>query len=131
VFWLCYFTNHLSVDGKPILRGYVVRKSRNNVVLRNRKVATLRGERWKLRLKEGWLDSQMNPTRLKIARVSKGLSQWDISKLSGLSFSTYGGIERGLRPARTEYVESISKSLGAAKTQFFKEISVGRYITLR
>ena len=65
----------------------------------NKKVATSRGAGWQKKLTTGRLDAQMNPTVVKKGRVKKGLSQLQAAKALKLTNSTYGGIERGLRPA--------------------------------
>lgn len=99
-----------------------MKKSSNKVNARNKKVASLRGDSWKKNLKKGWLDSQMHPTKLKLARVSRGLSQTDAAKVANLSLSTYGGIERGKRPVSKKTIDLLAKSLKVTPEVLFKQM---------
>lgn len=100
-----------------------MRKSSNKVIKRNQKIALLRGDRWKRNLKKGWLDSQMNPTQLKIARVAQDLSQTDTANKLGLSLSTYGGIERGKRSITTGMASLLASLLKLPVNKLFKQSS--------
>lgn len=104
-------------------------ESREKVIARNQKVASVRGEEWKKNLKKGWLESQMSPTRLKIARVERGLSQTELAVRAGVSLSTFGGVERGIRATSKKVVDILQRTL--SKKTLFKEISVGKYLALR
>lgn len=86
----------------------------------NKKVALNRGDNWRLNLVKGKLDASLNPTKLRLYRVKKGLSHSTIASELGISTNTYGSIERGQRPVSKERAESISKLFNRRKENFFK-----------
>jgi transcriptional regulator with XRE-family HTH domain len=53
---------------------------------------------------------------LKVLRVTRGLSQGDVARLSGLSQSHISNLERGVRPRTTNEVEAVAKALGVSTT---------------
>jgi len=86
----------------------------------NKKVALNRGENWRLNLVKGKLNASLNPTKLRLYRVKKGLSHDTVAKEIGVSTNTYGSIERGQRPVSKERAEAISKLFNRKKETFFK-----------
>lgn len=97
----------------------------------NKDVAASRGEAWKKKLAQGKLDSQLNPTQLKILRVARGMSQEDAAKKFKLSIATYGGIERGLRTANKNVAEVIAKSFSKTVKNLFESKAENKYIAVR
>jgi transcriptional regulator with XRE-family HTH domain len=63
----------------------------------NARVAKARGADWAEKLKQGKIDSKMNPSLLYNARVLSGLRQGDIAKKLDMSLSSYCAVERGHR----------------------------------
>lgn len=110
-----------------------MKKGRKNssVVSRNKKVAETRGESWKKSLRLGKLDSQMNPSVLKMKRVSKNISQQEIAKELNLSQTGYGAIERGKRGTSQEMAKAISKIVAAPITKLFKKTDTGHMTVLK
>ena len=88
---------------------------------RNRTVAALRGEAWRSNLVRGKMESQFFPSAIKIIRVKKRLSQYEVSKLLGISIASFGGIERGSRPAKPKVAKKISAILETPANKLFKE----------
>ena len=97
----------------------------------NDKIIQNRGSDWKKKLSAGKLDSQMNPTKLKIARVAKGLSQEEAAKRFSLSNSTYGSIERGLRLLSKPRAELIAKNFGKPLKALFDLKTEKKYIATK
>lgn len=97
----------------------------------NSKIVKSRGDSWKRKLSEGRLDAEMNPTKLKVARVSKGMSQEEAAKRFKLSNSTYGGIERGLRLLSKARAEVISKNFGKPMKALFDLKTDAKYIAIK
>lgn len=87
----------------------------------NQKVAQNRGKDWKKKLLTGRLQAQTNPTRLKLARVKKGLSQGSVAKEIGVTYATYGAIENAHRPVSEERAKKIAQQLGVSFSGAFLE----------
>lgn len=94
----------------------------NKISQRNKQVAAKRGEEWKKKLVEGKYDSQKNPTNLKGLRVAKGESQDKIAASIGVSLTTYGAIERGLRAVKKHLAQYIAEYYGVEIKKIFKEV---------
>lgn len=86
---------------------------------RNKKVAKARSEAWRQKLVQGKLDSQQNPSRLKIEHVKQKLPQETIADRAGLTLTYYGMIERGTRTANKEQALKIAKSVGGSVKNYF------------
>jgi transcriptional regulator with XRE-family HTH domain len=97
----------------------------------NTKIVENRGDNWKKKLSKGRLDSEMNPTQLKILRVAKGLSQEEAAKKFRLSNSTYGGIERGLRLLSKSRAELIAKNFSKPVKALFDLKTDSKYIAIK
>lgn len=97
----------------------------------NRVVAQNRGKTWKAKLVTGKLDSQLNPTALKLRRVTKAISQDSLAELIGVSLSTYGGIERGKRTVRPETAKQLAEALSASVSQLFHKSDAGKLVASR
>jgi DNA-binding XRE family transcriptional regulator len=63
----------------------------------NRKISKNRGKQWKENLVAGRIDAELHPTKLKLARLKKLLSQGKVAEILGISLATYGAVERGKR----------------------------------
>ena len=88
---------------------------------RNRTVAALRGDSWRANLVRGKMEAQFYPSAIKIMRVKKLMSQYEMSQLLDISIASFGGIERGTRPAKRVVAEKIASILGDKLNKFFKE----------
>jgi DNA-binding XRE family transcriptional regulator len=97
----------------------------------NKIVSQNRGKAWKAKLVAGKLDSQLNPTALKLRRVNKAISQDALAELIGVSLSTYGGIERGKRTVRPETAKQLAEALSASVTQLFQKGDAGKLVASR
>lgn len=102
-------------------------KSSKNIIKRNQKVVENRGEIWKSKLKEGRLDAQLNPTLLKVKRVKAQIAQDEMSKLLGLSRSTYGAIERAKRLVSEKRAAQIADKLKFQKDSLFRKDKSGLF----
>lgn len=87
----------------------------------NKKVALNRGDNWRLNLVKGKLNASLNPTKLRLFRVKRGISHDTLAKRLDISTNTYGSIERGQRPVSRDRAEAISKLFGRKKESFFKK----------
>jgi len=104
-----------------------LKQNENFNVLDNKEVARKRGAEWREKLKKGRLEAQMFPSKLKIARVDKMMSQTEVARLVGLTTGTYGQIERGKRHINAELVPLIAKLLRVQPRQLFQRDSTGKY----
>lgn len=80
-----------------------------------------KARRWKL-------SARLQPTMLRVKRVSNLLSQSDIAEKTKLSLATYGAIERGFRSVRPATAEQLAKLLGASLNRLFKKNSDGKLV---
>jgi len=87
----------------------------------NSKVAKTRGKAWREKLVAGRLDAALHPSKLKLMRVQKGLSQDTIAKKLGVPLSTYGSIERGNLPVKSLTAVKLSSILRTSQTILFKK----------
>lgn len=87
----------------------------------NQKVAQNRGKDWKKKLLTGRLEAQKNPTKLKLARVKRGLSQGIVAQEIGVTYATYGAIENAHRPVTEERAKRIAQQLGVSFSNAFAE----------
>lgn len=94
----------------------------------NQKVAANRGKSWKKALLSGRLDASRNPTKIRLARVKKSLSQTDVATSLGLTYATYGSIETGKRPVQEERAAQISELLGLKVSIAFAPYKEGKLI---
>lgn len=108
-----------------------VTSSRAKVIKRNQKVTKARGETWTLNLIKGRLDAMLKPTALRVLRVRKNISQGIVANRIGVTLSTYGGIERGLRPVKEEKAKVISNFFKEPMSSLFKDHSFKKVIAIR
>ena len=89
----------------------------------NKKVAQNRGETWRKKLLSGRLMAQMSPSKLRLFRIEKELTQEEVASAVGLSPSTYMAIESGKRPAKMESAEKIANYLDISLKKAFTDSS--------
>ena len=94
----------------------------------NQKVAKNRGSSWKSKLITGKLDAMMNPTRLRLIRTKKGLSQDILASKLNIALSSYGAIERGIRPLKDDRAKKLSSILGKSKSYLFRKHGENKFI---
>lgn len=87
----------------------------------NSKVAKTRGKEWREKLIAGRLDAALHPSKIKLLRVQKGLSQNLIAQKLGVPLSTYGSIERGNLPVKNPTAAKLSAILKASTNTLFKK----------
>ena len=108
-----------------------VTSSKNKVKSRNQKVTKARGESWTLNLIKGRLHAMTHPTKLRVMRVEKNINQEIVAKRIGVTLSTYGGIERGLRPLKEDKARLISNFFKEPMSSLFKDHSFKKVIAIR
>lgn len=86
---------------------------------RAKKVASVRGDDWRKKLVKGKFEAKNNPSLLYQQRVKKGLTQTELAQEIGASLSTYGGIERGMRPVKGLIATALAKKLRAGVEDLF------------
>lgn len=96
----------------------------------NRKIAKHRGDQWKQNLVTGRLDAELHPTKIKLGRLRKLISQTKLAQNLGISLATYGAIERGRRPALTKTAKKISTVLKINLKDLFR-MKDGKYLALK
>lgn len=78
----------------------------------NKKVAKSRGARWHKNMLEGRIKAELHPSKLRMARLSKGLMQNDVAKVLGLTRPTYAAVEKGSRGIKANMLKKIEKYFG-------------------
>lgn len=85
----------------------------------NSTVAKNRGESWRKNLIKGKHEASLNPTKIKLERVRRELSQDVMAKEIAASVNTFGAIERGKRPVNKDRANRIAKRLGRTVSTLF------------
>jgi DNA-binding XRE family transcriptional regulator len=96
----------------------------------NKLVSKKRGAEWKAKLIQGKKDALVNPTKLKVTRANKAVSQRELAKAIGVSLATFGGIERGKRTTSKEAAAKIASKLKLPVGKLFKANEKERYVAL-
>lgn len=94
----------------------------------NRKIAKIRGAKWREALTKGRLEAGLHPSKMKIARVQSGKSQELLSQELKISMSTLWQIERGKRLVRMERAKRIASIIGAPVNSIFSVLDKGKCI---
>jgi len=98
----------------------------------NRKVADNRGEKWRRNLRAGRLSVQLNPSKLRIKRMSEGFTQDQLAKLIEVSLPTYCAIDKGDRTIKESAVKKICDALKIKKySEFFYKDSKGKWRAIK
>ncbi len=85
-----------------------------------KKIAKKRGTAWKKKLRLGRIDAVLNPSMIRIARLSRKLQQADLAKQVKKTSSTLGAIERGRRLVTLADAKQISKAVSYPLPKLFK-----------
>lgn len=97
----------------------------------NKRIAGLRGEKWRKKLIKNKLFRTEFPTAMKHRRVNEGLSQKDMIGRVGIKvLNTYGRIERGEGYAKKDVAEKIAKTLGTDVNEIFIEAMPGKFLAI-
>ena len=97
----------------------------------NKIVAKKRGTAWKSKLVEGRLEAELHPSKLKLSRFRRLMSQEKVAQDLGISLATYGAIERGRRLVSETKVKKIATHLKVQPKDIFKEHKKGKYIVIK
>lgn len=95
----------------------------------NRKVAKNRKNHSKA-LFEGKKQAGLKPSRLKLARLDKGLTQLNICEKLDLKQASYAAIETGKRAVSTDRAKKIAKVLRRKVEEIFTKKSGDKYTSL-
>jgi DNA-binding XRE family transcriptional regulator len=87
----------------------------------HKKIAKARGEKWRKNMLKGRKDAQVNPSLLRLARLSRSADQIKIAEHLKVSPSTYGSIERGKRAVSKTEALKIASFLTVQKEKVFKK----------
>lgn len=86
----------------------------------NKKIAKLRGEKWRASLKLKKLEASETPTLIRQKRVLKDLSQTQFAKKLGIkNLTTYARIERGEASVDQNLAKKIALHLGLSVKKSF------------
>lgn len=97
----------------------------------NRKIAKLRGSKWKEKLRLAKIRDATFLSPLVVARNEKGLSQRDMIPLLGVNNNTiYARIERGDKPTNRARAEKIAEILGKPVTDLFIEYDKDKFVAI-
>lgn len=72
----------------------------------------------------------MNPSQIRLKRVEKNISQEKIAKEIDVALSSFGSIERKIRPVKKDRAEKISKILKTPLAKLFKEDKKNKFIAI-
>ncbi len=102
-----------------------------NYLEHNRKVAKLRGRKWRDKLRLAKLKKSDYVRPLVAARNEQGLSQRDMIPLLGVNNNTiYSRIERGDKPTHRARAEKIAKILRKPIDDLFIEYDKDKFIAI-
>lgn len=87
------------------------------------KIATARGSTWHKNMLIGRREAVLNPSNIRLARLKKEMHQDQLAKRLEMSESTYGAIERGKRPVKTDQAKEIASHLGMPVEKLFRQYS--------
>ena len=87
------------------------------------KIAAARGSSWHRNMLNGRREAVLNPSMIRLARLKKSVHQAEISKKLDLSESTFGAIERGKRPVKTDTANAIASYLNQPVEKLFRQIT--------
>jgi DNA-binding XRE family transcriptional regulator len=118
--------NRLSKPSKLLKKS----NSTSPYAARNKAVSENRGEEWRKSLIQGKLDSQLNPSKLKLLRVKMNVPQKYIADKVKMTLSYYGMIERGTRKVTKEQAEKICDLLGKKLSDLFMK-SDSKFIVVK
>ena len=90
----------------------------------HRKIAKNRGESWKKNVKAGRMDAFLNPSNIRIARLSLNILQSSIAQRLEMSESAFGAIERGKQKVKETVAKQIAKLLNTPFKKLF--VSAGK-----
>lgn len=98
----------------------------------NKKIAGLRGQKWKDKLRSAKLNQKQGKvTAMAISRYEAGLTQRDMMKHLNTNNNTiYARIERGNVSTNRERAELISRVLNKKIEDLFVEFDKGRFIAV-
>jgi DNA-binding XRE family transcriptional regulator len=96
----------------------------------HKKIAKNRGESWHKNMLAGRMDAELNPSVLRLVRLTKRINQSDLAKSLDISESTFGAIERSKRPVSAELASKISKVLGTPIGKIFKPNARKKYVAI-
>ena len=60
--------------------------------------------------------------RLKVLRLARGMSQWELGRAAGLSQGRFSMIERGLVAPTSEERAALARALGAPATTLLRRV---------
>ena len=91
-----------------------------------------RGEKWAISQSKGKIDSALNPSRIKLLRLSRRKAQFEVARLLNLKVATYAQIERGRRPVDKKRADLIAEFFKKPSDfLFYKEKYKDRYFAIR
>jgi DNA-binding XRE family transcriptional regulator len=83
-------------------------------------ISRKRSKSWSKKMLAGKKKFASKPTALRKVRITKELSQMDAARLAGMSFTSFGDVERGTRKIRQTQAARISKALKVPLKRLFK-----------
>jgi len=92
----------------------------NNTISKNR------GKAWKANVMKGRRDALLNPSKMRLLRLQRGLLQDAVAKAIGVSESTYQAIERGKRVVDSERAQQIAAYFKVETNSVFERVNPKR-----
>lgn len=93
-----------------------------DIAKHNKKIAKIRGDKWRKSLIQSHAKSTSNPSHLKLARVKAGFSQMKMVEQIPINTQTvYSRIEMGLQGTGKKEAEAIAKAVKRSMKSLFKK----------
>ena len=114
---------------KPVLKAAQVYKNPKSDEW-HRKIARNRGDSWKKNVLAGRRDALLNPSNIRIARLSLNILQSTIAEKLNLSESAFGAIERGKQKVKETVAKQIAKILNLPLKKLFVPAGKEKYLAV-
>lgn len=112
----------------PVLKPAQVYKPKSDEW--HRKIARNRGESWKKNVMAGRRDALLNPSNIRIARLSLNIHQSTIAQRLNMSESAFGAIERGKQKVKEVVAKQIAKMLNLPLKKLFTPVDKEKFVAV-
>lgn len=87
-------------------------KKQYSYAAHNKKIAKMRSEEWQKKLSEGRFKTMTNPSKLRSARIARGMNQLSLIRGTDIkSISSYSRVEKAMQPVSKELANILANRL--------------------
>lgn len=95
-------------------------KKQHNYASHNKKIAKLRSDEWQKNLSIGRFKAMSNPSKLRQARLNKGMNQQKLITSTPInSISSYSRIEKGIQSISKDLAKTLATRVGCSIGDIF------------